>query len=294
MGGDPVAHRAFLLYGDGRNGKSTLLDTLRYLIGDQNCSAVSMKVIDKPFSMVQMDGKLANIVEESPAQIDAEAFKNIVGGGTATASYKGKDEFQMKINARLVFACNSLPTFKDSTSGTNDRLIILPFNRYIKPDERDTGIKNKIFAEISGILNWAIEGYTSFKYNEYKFVQSDTVSKTLDEYRVETDSVYAWCKENISHSESKDVITVCRVAYDSYSDDCKEDGYGPVGKRKFLSRLKSYINNELNIEAKSKTKSVLSVNQKVYEKIYCRSQSYVNMFTNQTSAYKHSKLTGGS
>lgn len=274
MGGDPIAHRAFLLYGDGRNGKSTLLDTMRYLIGDENSSAVSMKMIDKPFSMVQMDGKLANIVEESPASIDAEAFKNIVGGGRITASYKGKDEFQMKINARMVFACNTLPTFKDATSGTNDRLIIIPFNRYIKPSERDTSIKNKIFDEISGILNWAIDGYNSFKKGSFRFVEPKSVVDTLSEYREETDNVYAWAKENIEKSSSKECLVVCQTIYDSYVYECKENGYVPKGKRKFLAGIRSYAKQNWDIDVESETKRVWGDSKKVYGSLICSSEQY--------------------
>lgn len=281
MGGDPIAHRAFLLYGDGRNGKSTLLDTMRYLIGEVNSASVSMKFLDKPFSTVQMDGKLANIVEESPTTIDAEAFKNIVGGGRVTASYKGKDEFQMKINARLIFACNSLPTFKDATSGINDRLIIIPFDRYIKPEERDTSIKDKIFSEISGVLNWAIRGYNDLKQNNFKFIETEKTKKALIEYREETDSTYAWCKENIEKTDMVEAYVSCKIAYDAYVYDTRADGLNPMGKRKFLTRMRSFMLSEFNLRAETGLKRIKGDVSRVFFKIICKSDKYIEMDRNQ-------------
>ena len=66
MGGRPFLHRAFVLYGEGRNGKSVFLNTLMKIIGEANFSTVSLSNLDKPFSAVMLDGKIANILEETP------------------------------------------------------------------------------------------------------------------------------------------------------------------------------------------------------------------------------------
>jgi len=47
IGGRPFLHRAFCLYGNGRNGKSTFLDVLKAVLGKESYSVVSMAKLDK-------------------------------------------------------------------------------------------------------------------------------------------------------------------------------------------------------------------------------------------------------
>lgn len=240
LGGDPVTHKAFLLYGEGRNGKSTWLDILRELLSHENTAAVSMKLLGKPFSMVQLDGKLANIVEESPAEIDPEDFKNIVGGGMVTASHKGKPEYQLKIDSRLFFATNKLPRFNDATTGIKDRLLIIPFNRYIKEADRDTDIKNKLKREIPGIINMALASLTDFIDRGYKFPRLDELDKVLDEYINESDSVHTWSKEFLQWTNDENDFVETTDLFKKYFTHAKEFNIRPVGINEFRRRIKKY------------------------------------------------------
>ena len=63
LGGNQFLHKSFVLYGSGRNGKSTWLEILQALLGYGNISSVSLANLTKPFSVVNLDGKLANIVD---------------------------------------------------------------------------------------------------------------------------------------------------------------------------------------------------------------------------------------
>lgn len=238
LGGDPVTHKAFLLYGEGRNGKSTWLDTLRELLGYHNTAAVSMKLLGKPFSMVQLDGKLANIVEESPAEIDPEDFKNIVGGGMVTASHKGKPEYQLKVDSRLFFATNKLPRFNDASSGIRERLLILPFNRYISEQDRDTDIKNKLKKEIPGIINMVLHALDDFVDRKYKFPRLTELDKVLDEYIKESDSVHSWAFEFLEFTDSLNDFVVTNELFKKYVANCSEFHIRPVGINEFRRRIK--------------------------------------------------------
>ena len=237
LGGDPKMHRAFLLFGEGRNGKSTWLDVLRELLGYQNTSAISMKLLGKPFSMVQLDGKLANIVEESPAEIDPEDFKNIVGGGMVTASQKFKNEYQLKINSRLFFATNKMPRFNDATTGIQDRLVIIPFKKYIKANERDTNIKEKLMKEIPGIINMSLYGLNDLIERGFKFKELSEIKETLEEYLNDSDSVHMWSNEYLHYTSSEEKFVITEVIFKNYFDHCKEFNIRPVGIREFQHRI---------------------------------------------------------
>jgi P4 family phage/plasmid primase-like protien len=240
IGGRPFLHKAFVLYGSGRNGKSTFLDILRAALGRDSYSVVSMAKIDKEFSVVMLDGKLANIVEETPTdEINAEAFKNLVGGGEVVAAHKGMDEYSFQCNARFVFACNEMPVFKDRSVGLEERLVFIPFNRYLKEEERDTEITEKLLAELPGIFNWAIEG-AKIMLKDRKLPKYQSTSDAKEVYRQETDPLYAWFTEEIEIDALAEEVTV-RETYGRYCDACQENGNKPYSKDKFSKRFRTIL-----------------------------------------------------
>ncbi len=193
VGGKPFLHKAFALLGEGRNGKSTWLDMLKYLLGSSNFSSVPIGKFDKPFSVVMLDAMLANIVgETSTKEIDSESFKTAVGGEELIAAQKGQPEYPLAVKARLIFACNRLPHLGDATTGAHEKFFILPFNRYIPASERDPMFAQKeLFPEVQGVLNWALDGLERL-VTRGRLPQIQAVEDQHAELREEIDSVFAW------------------------------------------------------------------------------------------------------
>lgn len=240
IGGRPFLHRAFVLYGNGRNGKSTFLEILRAVIGTDAYSTVSMSKLDKEFSIVNIDGKLANIVEETPNdEINAEIFKTMVGGGEVQASHKGFDEYSFKCNARFIFACNDMPVFKDKSVGLEERLVFIPFNRYFTEEERDIKMVEKLLKELPGILNWALDG-VKLIMGDPKIPDYEIIKTSKEEYRAETNPVYSWFNEEIEVCANAPEISVASI-YRKYSDDAQENGNRPFSKDKFMKQFRSLV-----------------------------------------------------
>lgn len=240
VGGYPKAHKAFMFYGPGGNGKSTILTALRNLIGTQNVAHVPLPLFDKPFSMISLDGKLANLIDETPKfGINAEAFKNIVSGGYVRAAHKRKDEFDLQVHARIIFACNSLPNFKDDSDGLLRRLIIVPFNNKIEESQMNRNIDNEIKAEMSGILNWAIEGLETLIDNDYQFIDCEATKNIKTQYMEETDSVQRFWSEEIivcDGQEPQNGFISTNDLYVDYKLFCEVEGFKPVNKNNFSKK----------------------------------------------------------
>lgn len=244
IGGKPFLHRSFCLYGSGRNGKSTLLDVLKAVIGKDSYSTVSLAKLDKEFSIVALDGKLANIVEETPTEaINSEHFKNLVGGGEAQAAHKGFDEYKFPCNARFVFACNEMPNFLDRTTGLEDRLIVIPFERYIKEEDRDTEMSEKLLSELPGIFNWAIAGAKAIA-KDRKLPRYQITMQTKEAYRQETDPLYAWFSEEIEITASPLRDVTSKELYEKYKNDAEDNGNKPYSKDKFGKRFKQILRDK--------------------------------------------------
>ena len=244
LGGEPFLHKAFVLYGHGRNGKSTWEFVLRKLLGEENVSSVSMGLLDKPFSVVNLQGKLANIVGEAPTtKINSEIFKAAVAGDYITAARKGKDEFRLKVNARFIFACNDLPRFYDASTGLNQRLYILPFNRYIEEEKRDPYIHKKLELELSGILNFSIEGAKRVLQRGC-LPKVNSILNLQEEYRREADSVYDFYQSRIVFSRHFDYKVYNKDLHQKYKVFCLQKDLRSVDVNTFSKRLRALLKEQ--------------------------------------------------
>lgn len=259
IGGSPFLHRCFVLLGEGRNGKSTVLDVLKHLIGDANFSAVPIGMIHKPFSAIQLRGKLANIVGEiSTSIIDSEAFKTAVGGEQLNMSHKGRDEFVEAVNCRFIFASNRLPNFGDTTTGTYEKLCIIPFNYYIPEKDRDPNIGSKLATELSGILNWAVDGANRVLATN-QLTRAQASINELDKWRYSMDQVHRFIDECVNITGSEGDFISSKLLYNAYVQFCRSEGINSYSKSGFMRKFYENI-KKLNKDAmEHRTKHVRGV-----------------------------------
>lgn len=67
--GDCLLHKnifqtAFLFYGSGSNGKSTILKLIRTFIGLENCATISLEQLTGTFITAELEMKLVNIGDQ--------------------------------------------------------------------------------------------------------------------------------------------------------------------------------------------------------------------------------------
>lgn len=248
MGGYPFLHKAFLLIGSGRNGKGIVLNMLKKILGSGSYSVVPLSLLDKPFSAVMLDGSLANISEETPSMINAEIFKNIVGGGEVQAAFKGKDEYRFKAKCRMVFACNDFPYFDDKNNSMNARLFIIPFNRtYTEGVDLDPHLFDKLVVEAPGVLNWAFEGAKALIENPI-IKQPEQSVEMKEEYRQETDPVYAWFTDCVKLAYPKPTFGILTTEiYQRYKAWSVFNGHLPVSIAKFSKRLSRLVKEKFGV-----------------------------------------------
>lgn len=155
----------FFCYGSGQNGKSTFLETIRDLFGDYvqqaDFSTFLAKKGDGPRNdLARMRGiRLVTAVEVSGDRaFDEGVLKQLTGGDTVTARRLYEEFFEFQPTHKLWLAANHKPHVTDQTEAFWRRIRIIPFTVYIAPEKRDPELKNKLRGEMSGILNWALEG----------------------------------------------------------------------------------------------------------------------------------------
>jgi len=161
---DYIFHKAFLLIGDGSNGKSTFMDMLSVFLGRDNISGIALQDLDiNRFSLSKLYGKLANIYDDLPNKSlkNTGRFKMVTGNSILDAEQKFRDWIRFKNHAKMIFSCNAVPeTSDDDSDAFFRRWELITFPNKFEGEECDPNKLKKITTEeeLNGLFNFALEG----------------------------------------------------------------------------------------------------------------------------------------
>ena len=228
----------FILTGAGSNGKSTILNCIKKLLGKENFSSLDLKELEETFTPAELHGKLANIGDDISAKYleSSSVFKKCVTGESFIVQKKYGQPFELTSYATQIFCANELPNANDKSDGFARRLVIVPFNaKFSKNDaDYDPFIESKLMTEeaIEYLTKLAIEGLERVIING-KFTKSDAGEKEKDEYLTSNNNVLEWLEEE-PKIENESVGDV----YLKYTVWCSQNGCHPVKKGNMSKEIK--------------------------------------------------------
>jgi putative DNA primase/helicase len=177
---------AFFLMGEFDSGKSTLLEVLRGLLGDENTSTIALQSLaDNRFASAGLFSKLANIYTDlSPRLIkDVGLFKMLTGGSDhVPAEKKFQAPFAFVNPAKLIFSANALPAVPWGDDAFFRRWVTLEFGVQIPQDRQVPFLESKLLEEAPGILNWALAGLDRLLARG-RFPDTGSVEETRQRWR---------------------------------------------------------------------------------------------------------------
>lgn len=229
--------KSFILTGVGSNGKSTILDVLKALIGEDNISSLGMNELGVRFKTAELYGKMVNIGDDiSSAYIDDNSiFKKLVTGEAVNVERKGADPFDFKNTSKLIFSANEVPRINDTSNGLMRRLVIIPFNAEFKSTDADFDpfIKDKLLTteSLQYLLNLGLEGLKRvLKRNDFETVEE--VKAELKEYEKENNPILEFMEDFKVHNEPATEL------YKRYVIWCSEGNLKPLGRTAFSRNIK--------------------------------------------------------
>ena len=191
-----VEHLLFFLFGLGRNGKTTFITTLQYLWGDYATTLRSdLLMIAKgerhPTEMCDLYGArlaVANETEEGRRMAEV-AVKAMTGGDVLKGRRMREDFWQFRPTHKLWLSGNHRPRIIGTDDAIWDRVALIPFTERFAPEDSrtDPNLPEKLQAEASGILNWAIKGCLDWQRNGLQ--KPTVVQAATQEYRAQEDSL---------------------------------------------------------------------------------------------------------
>ena len=239
----------FILTGEGSNGKSTILNLIKKLIGKQNYTSLDLRELEETFKPAELYNKLANIGDDISAKYldNSSVFKKVVTGESFIVQRKYAQPFELECYATQIFCANELPQVNDKSDGFSRRIIIVPFNaRFSKTDkDYDPFIEDKLMTNesLQYLLKLAIEGLRRVIINR-DFTKSDRGEAEKTEYIKSNNNVLEWLdyEPKIENESVSDI-------YMQYQVWCANNGCNAVKK----INLSKEIKKKLGLVSKTKT-----------------------------------------
>ena len=244
--------KAFMLVGNGRNGKDKAEELIKRLVGVENCCSVPLSSLSMDsFIIAEFFGKKVNLSGEISNKDlkDTNTFKALTGRSLISAQRKFLTPITFQNSAKFIFACNDLPMVYDSSKGFWDRWVLLEFPYTFVPEEelkanpinktlklRDVSIIEKITTpeELSGLLNEFLDGLD--RLNEKKNFSS---AKGSEEVKL------LWIRKSNS--------------FTAFCMDYIEDGYNSfITKKELRKRYSEYcIKHRISVKSDFVIKDIL-------------------------------------
>ncbi|MGG2197549.1 phage/plasmid primase, P4 family [Paenibacillus validus] len=230
------AEKAFVLHGEGSNGKSVLLSVLKALCGKENTSSVPLAELENPFARHEIVGKTLNLAAENEIEankgLNTQYFKAIVSGDPIYIDVKHGRGFMYEAICKLVFATNKLPYSRDKSHAFPRRLVILPFRARFTSETADKHLREKLEGELPGVLNFALEGLKRLREQNYVFSRSRVAEQALAEYRANINPMLSFISDCVEPTPGTGGLTRKRLR-EEFIRWCRENGHSGLAEMTF-------------------------------------------------------------
>jgi putative DNA primase/helicase len=231
----------FILHGGGRNGKTTLLETMSGILGDYAGTAPAEMLLAKretgiPNDIARLPGRRFVSATETGEgrRLDEVKVKSISGGDTIQARFLHGEWFDFRPTFKIWLGTNHKPEIRGTDNAIWDRIRLIPFDYRVTdsgkiPDLADAFITR----EGPGILAWMVEGCLAWQ--QHGLSAPAEVMQATEGYRREMDPLANWIEDRCELRPN--VSAPSKSLYASYSAYCEAAGEEPLKQRTFGSRL---------------------------------------------------------
>jgi len=238
--GDTSEQCLFVFYGIGSNGKTTLFRTVSDLLSEYAIWTPTETLLLKrgqsiPNDVARLRGaRFVGAVEAEGGRRLAEALiKQLTGGDRIAARFLYGEYFDFIPSFKLWLAVNHKPIIKETTHAIWRRIRLIPCAVIIPEGEQDKTLTDKLRAESSGILRWAVEGCRLWQLEG--LTPPSAVKAATQDYRGEMDSLGDFLAiHTISDSSA---MSTAGELYATYRGWAQASGEAPESQKFFGTML---------------------------------------------------------
>ncbi|RLQ93633.1 DNA primase family protein [Falsibacillus albus] len=237
------AKKWFALIGAPHSGKSTILEVLTEIIGEDYTSNVPLHELSGRFSLSDLFKKKLNVCGElnDNALKNINTIKALIGNDRLRADIKYKSAINFINKAKIIMAGNAMPQLQtlDNTTAFTDRILFVVFNNTIPEGKRDYKLKEKLLSEKDYIVQWAVEGLERLINNNFIFTECLDSIEFKKQYQNEmsniNDFITVMCELEPNNDE-------CRVhkrdLYSAYINYARDNCHNMLSKKDFFNEIK--------------------------------------------------------
>ena len=237
-----VEHVLPIFWGDGANGKSTLMDAVLAALGDYAAAAAPGLLTARshdshPTEIADLFGlRLARLDETDDGRRLAEGtVKRLTGDRRQKARRMREDFWEFDASHTFVMLTNHKPLVHGGDEGIWRRLRLVPFTVVIPENERDEHLPDRLTLELDAILAWLVTGCHAWQrggLNEPAQVTDATAA-----YRAESDALGRFL-DDCCHQQP-----TCRVQstalFTTWTRWCLGEGLDPGTTKTFAAALQN-------------------------------------------------------
>jgi putative DNA primase/helicase len=229
-----------ILYGRGKNGKTTLIELLRDVMGDYAQNTDAETILQKDYRGVGNEvaalcgARFVSAAEVEQGRYLAESkVKNLTGSDTVTARFLFSEPFDFKPQFKLWLSTNNKPVIRGTDDAIWDRIRLIPFEQRFTGERRDQKLPEKLREEMPGVLSWMVEG--CLEWQREGLDEPEKVKTATEVYRTEMDTLAAFIEECCVTGSNAWVEF--KALYEAYGRWCAESNEHAEKKRRFADLL---------------------------------------------------------
>lgn len=250
--GETKEQKFLIFLGDGANGKSTLLDVVQAVLGDDFAIQGSPDLlVDKPRDshptnrMDLFGRRLVVCTETEMDQRLAESLlKQLTGSDVIRGRQMRQDNWQFQPTQKLILCTNHMPKLSGGDDALWRRIVVVPFSmRFwdaatdapgLETLRQDKGLPQRLKSQGAAILAWMVEG--SREWLAEGLPVPDSLRQLTAEHRGKVDLMQQFIKECCDKGTAFQVAAgTLQSAFERY---CRERGESTLSPQKVSERLK--------------------------------------------------------
>jgi putative DNA primase/helicase len=243
--GCTIEKAVFVLFGDGNNGKTTLLSTIRTLIQEYATLVQVDSLMTRSEESNNVKADLADLrgarfamtsESEQGQSLSPAKLKRITQGmGMIKSVRKYENPIEFPETHKLWLDTNQKPNIPDADdTATFNRLHPIPFTVIVPREKIDRDLPGKLLEEAEGILAWAVEG--AMLWHRHGLDKPAVVKSATEQWREESDWAQTFIEERCvigdNFSAGADEL------FQAYRGWASESGKKPCSRRAFAEKMK--------------------------------------------------------
>ena len=194
-------HKGLMIIGPRRAGKGTILRVLTDLLGAHNVATPTLNSLGTDSGQATLIGRPLAVIGDARAADPRNANQvtefllNCIGEDGVSIGRKYLSNWTGRLPTRIIVASNEVPRLIDSSGAVVSRFMSVRLVQSYEGKE-DSSLGVKLEGELSGILNWALEGLRRLE-EQGVFTIPDTMEEMTEHLRSLASPVTQFIEEHL-------------------------------------------------------------------------------------------------